>query len=150
LPEPDYRYYGPDGQGFERAAAQFIFSDSIAPIEAAGHLVLWSGDFQVSDSLRLRPAPGHTPGSSVVWLMEAAVFTGDLMHSPMEILRPSDPCAFDVDAVEASASRRRVLAEAAGSRALVVPAHFPGHGAATVAAARTGFDIDEWVELSPI
>src|ERR1700741_3362306 len=50
-------------------------------------------------SLRLRTAPGHTPGSSVLWLdgPAKAVFVGDITHTPLQILRPDDQCAFDLD-----------------------------------------------------
>nr|WP_090275152.1 MBL fold metallo-hydrolase [Mycolicibacterium komanii]CRL68101.1 beta-lactamase [Mycolicibacterium komanii] len=160
VPEADYRYYHPDnaaargpGRSEEHQArldaSRILFTDSILPIEAAGQIVLWSDDYRVSDSLRLRPAPGHTPGSSVLWLDagSTAVFVGDLTHSPMQLHRPTDSCVLDEDFVEAAVTRRRVLTEASRRRAAVIPAHYPGHGGATVVARGDAFTIDDWLQL---
>ena len=160
MPAPDYRFFHPDGPAAKSVprteheqkrldGTRFVFEDSIIPIEAAGQIVQWSQDYRVSDSLRLRAAEGHTPGSSVLWLDAGpqAVFVGDLTHSPIQLRRPADACAFDVDPIAAAATRKRVLTEAARTRAVVIPAHYPGHGGATIRANDDRFDIDEWLEL---
>ncbi len=105
-----------------------------------------------AESLRLRPAPGHTPGASVVWLDagKPAVFVGDLTHCPMQLHRPNDPCAWDEDFAAAAVTRKRVLTEASRRRAAVIPAHYPGHGGATVVARGDAFMVDDWLELPPI
>lgn len=163
VPEVDYRYYHPDnaeargpGRSEEHQArldaSRILFTDSILPIDAAGQLELWSDGYRVSDSLRLRPAPGHTPGSSVLWLDAGspAVFVGDLTHSPMQLHRPTDSCVLDENFDEAAVSRRRVLAEASERRAVVLPAHYPGHGGATVSARGDAFTIDDWLQISAL
>jgi glyoxylase-like metal-dependent hydrolase (beta-lactamase superfamily II) len=159
----DYRYFAPDGPAARRTPRteaeaaqqhgdQLVFADSVLPIDAAGQLVQWADDYQISESLRLRPAAGHTPGSSVLWLDAGvpAVFVGDLTHSPLQVRRPDDPCAFDVDAAAATAARRRIFTEAARARATVIPAHYPGHGGATLRAVGDGFDVDEWLEIESL
>ncbi|RAV07816.1 MBL fold metallo-hydrolase [Mycolicibacterium sp. GF69] len=161
IPEADHRHFGPDGPA--QAAAprtedeesvqrhvRTVFEDSVSPVEAQTEL--WSGDHQLSDSLWLRPAPGHTPGSSVVWLDagEPAVFVGDLTHCPVQLVRPDDPCGWDEDFEAAAATRRRVLAEASRRRAAVVPAHYPGHGGGTVVARGDGFMVDDWLGFPSI
>ncbi|KRD04987.1 MBL fold metallo-hydrolase [Mycobacterium sp. Root265] len=148
LPEADFRYFGPDGAGCD-AAARVVFDDSIAPVYEAGQVELFSGEQQLSESVWLRPAAGHTPGSSVLWLDAGrpAVFVGDLTHCPIQIPRPSDPCAFDVDAAAAAATRKRVFTEAARRRAAVIPAHYPGHGGATLVARGDAFQVDDWLDL---
>lgn len=163
LPEPDYRYFHPENADKrpeartedERARQQLstiVWADSIAPIDDAGQVQLWSEDLEISESLRLRPAPGHSPGSSVLWLDAGrpAVFVGDLTHSPMQIHRPGDPCAFDEDPVAAAVTRKRVLTEASRRRAPVIPAHYPGHGGATVVARGDAFMVDDWLEISAL
>ncbi len=60
------------------------------------------------------------------------VFVGDPVHTPIQIGRLGDCCAFDLDAEQACSSRRVVLA-AAGTNATVLPARFAGPGAASVA-----------------
>lgn len=151
LPEADFRHFCPDGPGCDDAA-RLVFDDSVAPVLEAGQVELFSGEHQLSDSVWLRPAAGHTPGSSVLWLDAGrpAVFVGDLTHCPIQIPRPSDPCAFDVDAAAAAATRKRVFTEAARRRAAVIPAHYPGHGGATLVARGDAFQVDGWLELEPI
>jgi len=92
MPEPDYRYFHPENadqrppppteaDAARRAGALVVFEDSILPVEA--QIELWAEDYQISESLRLRPAQGHTPGSSVLWLDagKPAVFVGDLTQA---------------------------------------------------------------------
>jgi hypothetical protein len=78
------------------------------------------------------------------------VFVGDLTHCPIQIRRPDDACAFDVDAAAARGTRRRVLTEAAQARATVFPAHYPGHGGSVIAADGDGFDVSGWAPLDVI
>ena len=122
------------------------------PIDEAGQLVQWSDDYQISQSLRLRPAPGHTPGSSVLWLDagQPAVFVGDLTHSPLQLRLPDDPCAFDIDGTAAAVTRRRILTEAAQAKAAVVPAHYPGSRRCDVRAVEDQFEIDHWLDIEPL
>lgn len=149
MPEPDYRHFAPDGPGHNEAAA-IVFSDSVLPVE--DQIELWSDDLQLSDSLRLRPAPGHSPGSSVLWLDAGrpAVFVGDLTHCPIQIPRPADACAFDVDAQGAAVTRKRIFTEAARARAMMIPAHYPGHGGATIVARGDRFEVDDWLPTDAI
>ncbi|MCT7661589.1 MBL fold metallo-hydrolase [Mycobacterium deserti] len=161
VPEADYRHFEPGGaaqsgtpvteeQESVQRHVRTVFADSVAPVQ--DQIELWSEDCQLSDCLRLRPAPGHTPGSSVVWLDAGApaVFVGDLTHCPMQLHRPDDPCAWDEDFVAAAVTRKRVLTEASRRRAAVIPAHYPGHGGATLVARGDAFMVDDWLELPPI
>ena len=162
-PAVDYRYFAPDGpvarqsprteqEATQQRGDQLVFADSVLPVEEAGQLSCWSDDYQVSQSLRLRPAPGHTPGSSVLWLDAGrpAVFVGDITHSPLQVRRPDDPCAFDVNGTAAAATRRRIFTEAADAHAAVIPAHYPGHGGATLRAVADQFEVDEWMDIESL
>ncbi|KUI05591.1 MBL fold metallo-hydrolase [Mycobacterium sp. IS-3022] len=159
--EADFRHFGPDGPAQsstprteEEESVQrhvrTVFADSVTPVEP--QIELWSGDHRLSQSLWLRPAPGHTPGSSVVWLDagKPAVFVGDLTHCPIQIVRPDDPCGWDEDFEAAATTRKRVLTEASRRRAAVIPAHYPGRGGATVVARGDTFMVDDWLGLPPI
>lgn len=152
VPAADYRHFCPDGPAGQDAGDQLVFADSVAPVDAAGQLVQWSDEHPISRSLRLRAAPGHTPGSSVLWLDAGrpAVFVGDLTHSPLQLRRPADACAFDVDAPAAAVTRRRIFTEAVQGKAAVIPAHYPGHGGATIRAVDDQFDIDRWLEFESL
>ena len=146
MPEADHRFFAPDNPE-TTDEMRTVFEDSVIPV--ADQTVQFSGDHQLSDSVWLRPAPGHTPGSSVLWLDagKPAVFVGDLTHCPIQIPRPDDPCAFDVDAAEATVTRKRVFTEASRRRAAVVPAHYAGHGGATIVARGDRFMVDDWLDL---
>ncbi|OBH83056.1 MBL fold metallo-hydrolase [Mycobacterium scrofulaceum] len=163
VPAADYRHFAPDGpaatrtprseeEAAQQRGDQLVFADSVAPIAAAGQLVAWADDYAISPSLRLRPAPGHTPGSSVLWLDagQPAVFVGDLTHSPLQLRRPADACAFDIDARAAAATRRRIFTEAVGAKAAVIPAHYPGRGGATIRAVADEFDVDHWLDIDTV
>lgn len=163
VPQDDYDYFHPANAAKSRppetederrrfAGMQQLFADSIAPVERSGQLRLWRNEHAVRGlPILLAPAPGHTPGSSIVELRagQGALFVGDLMHSPMQILHPAHRCCFDLDAAQASASRKRILARAADEGWLLLPAHFPGHSAAAIRAT-TGeneFAIAQWADL---
>jgi glyoxylase-like metal-dependent hydrolase (beta-lactamase superfamily II) len=149
MPEGDYRFFAPDSPT-TTDDMRIVFSDSIIPV--ADQTEKFSGEHQLSESVWLRPAAGHTPGSTVVWLDagKPAVFVGDLTHCPIQIPRPSDPCAFDINADEATVTRKRIFTEAARRRATVIPAHYPGHGGATIVARGDRFMVDDWLDLERI
>lgn len=149
MPEHDYRHFAPDGDS-TNDGMRIVFSDSVLPV--ADQTELYSWDHRLSESLWLRPAAGHTPGSSVVWLDAGApaVFVGDLTHCPIQLPRPDDPCAFDEDPTAAARSRHRVLTEAARRRAAVIPAHYPGRGGARITADNDAFAVDDWLDLPAI
>ncbi|MGW5118765.1 MBL fold metallo-hydrolase [Streptomyces noursei] len=154
IPRADFDYWDPAAGHRTRSGRQManVFEDSVAPVHQAGQTTLWEGDQHVVDAhLRIEPAPGHTPGSCVVWLRsgtERAVFAGDLVHSPLQIAEPDDCPRFDEDEPRARDSRRRVLAEAADRGALVFPAHFPGPGAAEVQRVGDRFTVTAWAAWS--
>ncbi|MFD9071308.1 MBL fold metallo-hydrolase [Streptomyces lasiicapitis] len=130
---------------------QNVFEDSVAPVHQAGQTLLWEGSHRIDSHLRLDLAPGHTPGSAVVTLEsggDRALFVGDLLHSPAQVLRPDCNSCFCEDPAAARTARRRLLGWAADHNALVVPAHFGGHGALEVARTPSAFAVKEWAPLS--
>ena len=119
-----------------------FFEDSVQPILDAGRAHLVEGAVEVGPGLRLDPAPGHTPGSTTITLSsggETAIFCGDVVHHPLQILNPDWNSIFCEDAEQARTSRRRVLARAADSGARLVPAHFAGEHTVRVERTASGF-----------
>ncbi|WP_329281282.1 MBL fold metallo-hydrolase [Streptomyces sp. NBC_00691] len=146
VPAADDAHFGPDNSygGGRDLADRFVYEDSVAPLHRAGRIVLWDGEHRIDEHLTLESAPGHTPGSAVLRLSSAgerAVFVGDLLHSPVQILDPAHNSCFCLDARAASVSRRRILGRAADERELVVPAHFGGSGVAEVRREGEGFGL---------
>lgn len=163
VPQADYDYFHPANAHRMRApetdderrrfdGIRLVFDDSIAPVERAGQLQLWRDHHELPGvPVSLEPAPGHTPGSSLVRLRSSdggAVFVGDLLHSPMQFLHPDQRCSFDLDPAQARITRRSVLAAAASDGAMVLPAHLPGQSAARITAADGGgFTVSSWARF---
>ncbi|WP_435127910.1 MBL fold metallo-hydrolase [Actinacidiphila sp. bgisy144] len=138
---------------FQSAADTGVtFNDSVLPVHRAGRTVLWEGDsHRIDENLVLEPAPGHTPGSAVLWLesgADRAVFVGDLVHTPLQMIEPDHDTCLSEDQAEATRSRRRVLERAAATNSLVVPAHLGGAGAAEVARSNGAVSIKRWAPFS--
>ena len=75
----------------------------------------------------MRPAPGHTPGSTIYVLSsgtQRALLLGDVAHSPVELIEPGWEFAFDVDRAAARAVRDQVTAELLDGQDLAAAAHF--------------------------
>ena len=116
----------------EYAAAEtensMIFQQSVLPVMDAGKAKLVKSDFALDDQVWLEPTPGHTAGHVAVHLSSSgqqAVMCGDLIHSPLQCVRP-DWCAFvDLDKDLARQTRRNFMANNAESGNLVLTAHFP-------------------------
>ncbi len=142
LPRADLIYYDrPDTDPAKRAH----IDDSVVPVLNAGRALLTDASYHIDDHLTLQAAPGHTPGSSVVTLRsgaEQAVFVGDVLHNPVQIVQPDSNSCFCLDA--ARQSRRKLLCWAADNNALVFPAHLGGFGAAHITHAHDAFEVTQW------
>ena len=111
---------------------RFIFEDCVAPVVAAGQALLVEDDYVLNDQLRLMASNGHSPGHVCIDLRsrgERALFTGDLMHHPVQCVAPDWSTCFCYDRAAAAASRKRVLTEHGGEGTLIIPTHFPGRTA---------------------
>lgn len=112
------------------AALEFnagVFEDSVAPCFDAGQVRLWRGTHDLDEVVHLFETPGHTPGNAAAWLHSKdrwALFSGDNMHSPMQVFEPSWNSAFDLDGAQAERSRRGLLEACAERDALLLAAHF--------------------------
>ncbi|MFF9100133.1 MBL fold metallo-hydrolase [Streptomyces rubrogriseus] len=154
MPKDDFDFWNPANghQPLLGRGNQNVFEDSVAPVHQAGQTLLWENSHQIDADLRLDAAPGHTPGSSVLTLSsgtDRAVFVGDLLHNPVQIVEPDANSCFCEDPAGARATRRKVLGWAADNNALLIPAHLGGHGAAEIARNGNTFDIKGWAPFSP-
>jgi len=119
-----------------------VFGDSIAPIFDAGLADVVDGDADLGHGLVLEPSPGHTPGHLSLWVEsdgEKALITGDFLHHPVQFAEPDWAEIADHDAVLARQTRRRMMARAAETGALVLGTHFSSRPAGRVVV-----DGDRW------
>jgi glyoxylase-like metal-dependent hydrolase (beta-lactamase superfamily II) len=153
MPRADFDFWNPvNGDRDERVRLNSqVFKDSVAPVYDAEQTLLWEGRHDIDANLTLELAPGHTPGSSVLRLQsgaDRALFVGDLLHNPAQVLYPNANSCFCVDPDMARASRSRLLGEAADANELVLPAHFGGHGGTEVIRDHAGFAIKAWAPFA--
>lgn len=119
-----------------------VFEDSVLPIVEHGLAQMVTGRHAIDRNLSIEPAPGHTFGSIVIKLdskSDKGLFCGDVMHHPIQVLRPDWNSAFcDVPAL-ARHTRRRVLGYCADEGAVLMPAHFAAPHAVRVQRAGENF-----------
>lgn len=161
IPRADFDYWNPrNGHpkqgslgGINAALGnQNVFEDSVAPVQDHGRAILWHTSHRIDSSLVLEPAPGHTPGSSILAVDsggDRALFVGDLVHTPLQVLLPQVEACLSEDVVAAQRQRLRMLARAADTGALVLPAHLPGSGAFEVRREGGHFSTSGWAPFSP-
>ena len=107
------------------------FQDSIRPILDGEALVdIVRGDeADYRPGVSFQPVPGHAPGMMAVRLEDQgqqALFVADVIHQPIQALRPEWSSKYCEDKPLAVDTRRRVLEQAAETGCLVLPSHFGG------------------------
>ncbi len=118
------------------------WADSVLPVMAAGQVDRVDYDHEILPGIRLRHAPGHTPGNVVVELDDGrarAVMSGDVVHHPVQIERADWCSQFDTDHYQALETRQALLESLADTDTLLMGAHFAGSAAITVVGDRDGF-----------
>ncbi|BBX32763.1 beta-lactamase domain-containing protein [Mycolicibacterium mageritense DSM 44476 = CIP 104973] len=155
MPQRDFDFWNP-ANGHKPAASRGslnVFEDSVAPVHQAGLTHLWDETYQIDKNLRLDLAPGHTPGSSVLTLEsggDRAVFVGDLIHTPLQIVTPNTNSCFCEDPAESRNTRHKLLGRVSDDNALLFPAHLGGHGAVEVVRDGSRFAIKGWAGFARI
>jgi glyoxylase-like metal-dependent hydrolase (beta-lactamase superfamily II) len=105
-----------------------VFDECVRPVVEAGQAGIVPAPYEISSSLAIEPAPGHTEGHSMLHLASEgthAYFVGDVLHHPVQVFRPELHLPGCDDLARAVATRRAVFRRAADEQALVFPAHFP-------------------------
>ena len=119
-----------------------VFNDSVLPVIEAGQAELIDGEHGLNDNMIIKPAAGHTRGSILMEVQskgQHAVFAGDTLHSPIQILRPEWSSGFCDDPVKSAQVRRRLMEHCVEHNALLMPAHFPPPHAVRVRADGNNF-----------
>lgn len=147
----DAEYWNPENRSkfpekIGEAVNEGFFDDSVRPILERGMAELVSGRAEVAPGIVLDPAPGHTPGSMTITVAgrdDSAVFVGDILHHPLQVLQPQWNSIFCEDQEQARVTRRAVLSRVADMGAVMIPAHFAGEHMVRVTRTDEGFGIAE-------
>lgn len=119
------------------------WSYNCRPIVEAGQALLVGDGFELDETFRLIPSPGHSPHHCCVEITsrgQTAIVTGDLMHHAFQVREPQWSTVFDSDPAEAARSRRRFFAEVSDTATVVLPIHFPSPTAGRLITTARGFD----------
>jgi glyoxylase-like metal-dependent hydrolase (beta-lactamase superfamily II) len=120
-------------QNAKAAVPQFV--DSVLPVVEAKRADIVGNDLAVGDHARILPTPGHTPGHVAFAFgkgKDDAVFSGDLIHSPLQAVYPDLSLKFDVDPAQAARTRRGFLERYCDTDTLCCTAHFPSPSAGKI------------------
>lgn len=110
------------------ASRAMIFEDSIRPVRDAGQLqVIGNQGGEFLPGIKFYPTPGHSPGHMSIAFEsgnEVALFCGDVMHSPLQVICPGWNSMFCGEQSAACESREWLLQHACSGRTTVFTSHF--------------------------
>jgi glyoxylase-like metal-dependent hydrolase (beta-lactamase superfamily II) len=107
---------------------RLAFEDSVLPVVRTGQSVLVDDDYGLDDGFWFEGAPGHTPGNVVIHARsgdDKAVFMGDVIHHPLQLLKPEWSTLACTDRDLSRETRTRLIEEHAEHGTRLFPAHFP-------------------------
>ena len=118
------------------------YEDSVLPVVSAGLAEIVDVEaptaavMEIGDGVWLEPAFGHSPGCCLVQAQAdgaPALFWGDVIHHPVQLIRPELSLMVDHDPARAVKVRQDMLERIADSDTVCFPAHFLGASAGKVA-----------------
>ena len=128
LPKVDFDYFTAEAEQRVNPIIDNALTDSVLPILEAGLADFIDGQKEIAGGvLGVEPAPGHSPGQLTFRVRsqgEEAIFSADVMHSPVQVVAPEINTSYCLDPAQARASRAALLARAAEREALIMPMHF--------------------------
>ena len=140
----EYAYFTDPANLTERNRTSFqVQADSVTPIVEAGlaDMIAVTGD-EVLPGLSFHSTPGHTVDHASIVFDSAgakAIFAGDVLHHPVQVLRPELLSVFDPERDRTVQSRRWALDFAADHNAIWFSSHFSASSAGHVTRGRDGY-----------
>jgi glyoxylase-like metal-dependent hydrolase (beta-lactamase superfamily II) len=120
------------------------FADSVLPVMDAGQADLVASDHEIEDGLRLEAAPGHTPGTCLLHARSRGahgVFSGDVLHTPVQLADPGLSSRFCSDPAQSARTRRALCERLADGAATLYSGHFPAPSSTRLARSGNAFRI---------
>lgn len=124
----DYWITGPE-ESLTGVSPDFIANQREALAPVADRLQTWSADGVLLPGLNVLHAPGHTPGSAILIVSDAAeraLLLGDVVHCAVELVDEEWGGLGDVDPALAKHTRNALAREYEGKDIPMAAAHFPG------------------------
>lgn len=136
LADTEYAYWtSPDMPGANRSAIGF--RRHLLPLRE--RLVLLRDGQDVVTGVRAMHTPGHTPGHTSYLIDNGGasyLLLGDAaFHAPLSLIFPQSRSLYDVDPLQAIATRTRVIAQVAAERRAIIAYHYPWPGTGRIEAA---------------
>ncbi|WP_292443435.1 MBL fold metallo-hydrolase [Mesorhizobium sp.] len=131
--------------GPAQAINQGSFADSVLPIMDSGRVQLIDSGFSLGELIVL-DAPGHSPGHLAFELQSSgarALFVGDVIHHPVQLLQPGWSSRFCFDPRQAASSRRTLLDRCVDTDSWLFPGHFIAPHAVKLGRNGIGYVIEE-------
>jgi glyoxylase-like metal-dependent hydrolase (beta-lactamase superfamily II) len=100
----------------------------IAALDRGGLLERYDDGNEPAPGLRLRAAPGHRAGHSILEIGPSLVHMVDIVHHPLQIEHPQWDRTWDAEPDVALATRGAILARLADGDSTVVASHFASPG----------------------
>ena len=119
-----------------------VFDDSVRPVMEAGQVELVDMDYEFDKGLWFEPAPGHTAGNMVIHLESggaSAVLSGDVLHHPLQLIRPEWSSRACEDKAMSATTRRALIERYADTDTLIAPAHFASPSIGRIVSSRGAF-----------
>ena len=119
-----------------------VFDDSVRPVMEAGQVELVGMDYEFDKGLWFEPAPGHTVGNMVIHLKSGgarAVLSGDVLHHPLQLVRPEWSSRACEDKAMSATTRRALIERYADTDTLIAPAHFASPSIGRIVSPRGAF-----------
>ena len=120
------------------------FTDSVLPVMEARQAQLVESDHEIEDGIHLEAAYGHTPGTCLLHAKSRGahgIFSGDVMHTPVQLADPGLSSRFCSDASLSAQSRRKLCESVAETSTLLFTGHFPAPSAARIVRSKNSFGI---------
>ena len=130
-------FHWKNGPGAGDEDARNVFEDSVLPTIESKQDLQVDGVHDLGYGVTIEPSPGHSPGHVVIRVRtgrEELLFSGDVLHHPIQVHRPEWSSAFCADPEQSRQTRRRLLEQVAERGSLLLPAHFAGDHACRIGA----------------